>query len=71
MHTAVGTGAFLDSDAARPGPLDLPPRDSLDPSPSTDFACHHGPPRAGGSPPQTLEAPQLKTTTHEKHSGLT
>lgn len=43
MHTAVGTGAFLDSDAARPGPLDLPPRDSLDPSPSTDFACHHGP----------------------------
>ena len=48
VHTAMGTGAFLDSDAARPGPLDLPPQDSLDPSLSTDFFCHHGPPRAGG-----------------------
>lgn len=47
MHNAIGTGVFMDSDAARPGPLDLPCQDSLDTSPSTDF-CHHSPLRAGG-----------------------
>lgn len=45
---AMGTGAFLDSDAARPGPLDLSPQDSLDTSPSTDFSCYHSPLRARG-----------------------
>lgn len=45
---AIGTRAFLDSEAARPGPLDLPPQDSLDTSPSTDFSCYHSPLRAGG-----------------------
>lgn len=45
---AIGTRAFLDSEAAKPGPLDLPPQDSLDTSPSTDFSCYNSPLPAGG-----------------------
>lgn len=53
----MGTGAFLDSDAARCGPLDLRPQGSLDTSPSIDFCCHHSPLWARGPcPPQTLKA---------------